>query len=99
MAKTKKLLWFSFGAGLSLTIAVGAAILWATPEAEISLRGWMRDLFKLRWAMTKLAKHTAARLWMVILAVLAVGMACEYLERYPPEPNTFLGKAWELVSR
>lgn len=48
MAKTKKLIWLSLGAGLSLTIAVGAAILWATPEAELSLRGWLRDLLKLR---------------------------------------------------
>lgn len=48
MTKTKKLIWLSLGAGLSLTIAVGAAILWATPEAELSLRGWLRDLLKLR---------------------------------------------------
>lgn len=48
MSKTKKLLWLSLGAGLSVTIAVGAAILWATPEAELSLRGWLRDLLKLR---------------------------------------------------
>ena len=48
MTKTKKIIWLSLGAGLSLTIAVGAAILWATPEAELSLRGWLRDLLKLR---------------------------------------------------
>lgn len=49
--------------------------------------------------MTKLAKHTAARLWMVILGIVALGMMHEYLSRNPPPPNTFLGKAWELVSR
>lgn len=46
MAKARKIIWLSLGAGLSLTIAVGAAILWATPEAELSLRAWLRDLFR-----------------------------------------------------
>lgn len=48
MTKTKKLLRLSLGAGLSLAIAVGAAILWATPQAELSLKMWLRDLLKLR---------------------------------------------------
>lgn len=47
MTKAKKLFWIVSGAGLTLTIAFGAAILWATPEAEISLRGWLRGLLRM----------------------------------------------------
>lgn len=49
--------------------------------------------------MTKLAKLTAARLWMVILGIVALGMAHEYLSRNPPQPNTLLGQVWAMVSR
>ncbi len=44
----KRLFFLGLGAGLSVMIAVGAAILWATPEAELSLRGWLRGLLRLR---------------------------------------------------
>lgn len=47
MTKTRKLIWAGLGLSLSLTIAVGAAILWATPEAELSLRGWLRGLLRM----------------------------------------------------
>lgn len=49
--------------------------------------------------MTKLAKHTAARLWLVILGIVALGMTHEYLSRNPPEPGTFLGQVWAIVAR
>jgi flagellar biosynthesis/type III secretory pathway M-ring protein FliF/YscJ len=48
MAKTKKLLWLMIGAGAAITISVAASILWATPEAELSLKMWLRDLLKSR---------------------------------------------------
>lgn len=49
--------------------------------------------------MTKLAKLTAARLWMVILGILAIGIVAEYLHQSPPHPNTLLGKVWAMVAR
>lgn len=45
---SKKLLLSGLGLALTVTIAAGAALLWATPEAELSLRGWLRDLLRLR---------------------------------------------------
>lgn len=48
MTKAKKLLWLTLGAGAAVTISVAASILWATPEAELSLKMWLRDLLKMR---------------------------------------------------
>lgn len=50
--------------------------------------------------MRKFTQQTAARL--VVTLVVLVGLAAvasEYLSRNPPPPNTFLGKAWQIVAR
>jgi flagellar biosynthesis/type III secretory pathway M-ring protein FliF/YscJ len=51
MTKTKKILWVMIGAGTAITISVAASILWATPEAEISLRGWATGLLRAKLRM------------------------------------------------
>ena len=50
--------------------------------------------------MLKFTKLTIARL-IVTLAILAfVGIVVnEYLSQNPPEPNSFLGRVWNLANR
>lgn len=43
---TKKLIWGAVGVSLSLALSIGAAILWATPQDEISLKAWIRGLLR-----------------------------------------------------
>lgn len=48
--------------------------------------------------MTKLAKQTAARLFVLAVILAAVWIVgSEYVRRNPPEPGTLLGKAWAMV--
>lgn len=49
--------------------------------------------------MVKLAKVTAARVWLIILAVIVAVAVWDYLKANPPSPNTLVGKVWKLASR
>lgn len=50
--------------------------------------------------MRKFTQQTAARLFVTLAILAAVGIvASEYVRRNPPEPGTLLGQVWQIVAQ